>query len=93
MKQFRTTLLDWIALVLVVVGALNWGIVGIAHFVDATANWNVVNLLLGSAPAVEFAVYLLVGLAGLYAIYFASRLPAAAERDTGTGRGEGTAPK
>ncbi|MFW6385250.1 MAG: DUF378 domain-containing protein, partial [Halodesulfurarchaeum sp.] len=39
-----------------------------------TANWNLVNLLLGSVPAVEFAVYLLVGLAGLYGIYFASRI-------------------
>jgi len=74
MKSFRMNVVDWSALVLVVVGALNWGLVGIAHFVDSTANWNLVNILLGSVPAVEFAVYLLVGLAGLWTAYLAYRL-------------------
>ncbi|MFB6133302.1 MAG: DUF378 domain-containing protein [Halanaeroarchaeum sp.] len=54
--------------------ALNWGLVGIAHFVAPAANWNLVSLVLGTIPALEFAVYLLVGLADLYRIYFASRI-------------------
>jgi uncharacterized membrane protein YuzA (DUF378 family) len=65
---------DWIALALVIVGALNWGLVGIAYFVDDTANWNLVNLIFDSVPEVEFAIYVLVGLASLWAIYLASRL-------------------
>jgi hypothetical protein len=74
MKSFRMNLVDWTALALVVVGALNWGLVGIAYFVDSAANWNVVNVLFDGIPEVEFAIYLLVGLASLYTVYLASRL-------------------
>lgn len=74
MNHFKMNVVDWTALALVVVGAINWGLVGVAYFVDASANWNLVNLVLGSAPAVESAVYLLVGLAGLYSMYVAFRI-------------------
>ena len=58
----------WLVGLLVVVGALNWGLVGIGGFMGR--NLNVVNLLLGSWPAVEWVVYLLVGLAGLALGYY-----------------------
>lgn len=74
MKQFKMNYVDWAAITLVIVGGLNWGLVGIAHFVAPAANWNLVSLVLGTVPALEFAVYLLVGLAGLYGVYFASRI-------------------
>lgn len=48
---------------LVLVGALNWGLVGLGGFLKM--NLNVVNLLLGSWPTIESIVYLLVGVAGL----------------------------
>lgn len=48
---------------LVVVGAVNWGLVGIGYFLGM--NFNVVNLLLGSFPLVENVVYILVGLAAV----------------------------
>lgn len=70
--SIRTSYLDWASLVLVIVGALNWGLVGIGHLVDA--NWNVVNLLLGGFPTIEALVYVVVGLAGLYELYFAYQL-------------------
>lgn len=85
MNQFNMTLVDGTALELVVVGALNWGLVGIAYFVDASANWNLVNAVAGSVPGIEFVIYLLVGLAGVYGIYFASRV---AGVDTGTTESE-----
>ena len=66
--------LDWLTLVLVIVGAINWGLVGIGYFVAPDATWNLVNIILGSVPAAENAVYLLVGLAGLYELYFAYQL-------------------
>lgn len=53
-----------LAYILVIIGALNWGLVAIGGFVGR--NLNVVNLLLGSWPMVEWIVYLLVGLAGVY---------------------------
>lgn len=58
----KKTTLDWIVLVLVIIGGLNWGLVGIG-------NWNVVNMILGSIPILEKIVYILVGLAALYMIY------------------------
>lgn len=48
---------------LVLIGAINWGLVGLGHFFGS--NLNLVNLLFGTVPVVEFAVYLLVGAAGI----------------------------
>jgi uncharacterized membrane protein YuzA (DUF378 family) len=50
---------------LVVVGALNWGLVGLGGLLG-NQNWNVVWMLLGSWPMVLNLVYVLVGLAGLW---------------------------
>ena len=47
---------------LVVVGAINWGLVG---FMD----YNLVDSLLGSWPGVVRVVYLLVGAAGVWGAY------------------------
>lgn len=66
MKQMGA--LDWTGLVLLVVGALNWGLVGLASLLNM-GNLNVVNLVLGSWPMVENLVYVLVGLAGLWKLY------------------------
>ena len=57
--------LDLTALVLVIIGGLNWGLMAI------NANWNVVEMLLGSWPMVARIVYGLVGLSALYMIYMA----------------------
>ncbi len=51
-----------LAWLLVVVGALNWGLVAI------NPTWNVVNMLVGSWPMVERVVYGLVGVAGVFKI-------------------------
>ncbi len=55
---------DWIALVLVIVGGLNWGLVGLLSF-------DLVETLFSSIPILQNAVYTLVGLAAIYLIYFA----------------------
>lgn len=47
---------------LVVIGAANWGLVGLFNF-------NLVEWLLGSWPILERAVYILVGVAGFWAVY------------------------
>ena len=51
--------LDLIALILIIVGALNWGLVG-------TANFNLVTALLGQTMLASI-VFVLVGVAGVYA--------------------------
>lgn len=52
-----------IEFILVIIGGLNWGLVGIGGFMGA--NWNVVHMLLGAWPAVEWIVYVLVGLSAI----------------------------
>lgn len=53
---------EQLGMLLVVVGALNWGLVGLL-------NLNLVNSLLGAWPTVEKLVYVLVGLSGLWLLY------------------------
>lgn len=48
---------------LVIIGAVNWGLVGIGGL--AGGNWNVVNLLLGEIASLEAIVYVLVGAAAV----------------------------
>ena len=55
--------LDVVAAVLLVVGGLNWGLVGIARF-DLVAA--IFGMHFGEASVLSAAVYLLVGLAALY---------------------------
>ncbi len=50
-----------IAFILVVVGALNWGLVGIGE-------WNLVELLLGRWEILERIVYILVGVSAVYVV-------------------------
>ncbi len=57
-------ILHIIAFLLLVVGGLNWGLVGIGGF--AGMNLNLVHMLLGAWPVVEWIVYLLVGLSAVY---------------------------
>ncbi len=54
--------LDWVAMILMIVGGLNWGLVGAFEF-------NLVTALFGEGTALTRLVYVLVGLASLYGIY------------------------
>ncbi len=59
--------MDKLALLLVVIGALNWGLIGLFRF-DLVAS-----LLGGQASILSRIVYSLVGLAGAYSISFLFR--------------------
>ena len=50
--------IDIIALVLVIIGGLNWGLVALGY--------NLVDAILGSMPWLVTIVYLLVGLSAIY---------------------------
>lgn len=52
---------DWIAWVLMVVGALNWGLVG---FFD----WNLVSAIFGPMTLISRIIYGLVGVAAIYSL-------------------------
>ena len=59
----KMTTLDWVAWVLVIIGAINWGLVGVA-------NLNLVETVFGMGSLTQ-VVYLLVGLGGLYMLWMA----------------------
>lgn len=48
---------------LILVGAVNWGLVGLGGFFGA--DWNIVHMIFGGIPVVESAVYVIVGIAGV----------------------------
>ena len=58
--------LHFVSWILIIVGALNWGLVGLGGFLGG--DWNVVGMLLGSWPQVEWLVYVLVGASAVYEI-------------------------
>ncbi|MBW3014767.1 DUF378 domain-containing protein [Candidatus Woesearchaeota archaeon] len=61
------TPLGWLAFILVVIGGLNWGLVGIGML--AGKNMNVLNIVFGSIPALEAIIYIIVGLFALYGLF------------------------
>jgi uncharacterized membrane protein YuzA (DUF378 family) len=64
-------LMDVVAAVLVVVGALNWGLVAVARFDLVAALFG---LSFGEVSALTAVVYGLVGVAGLYQALFWKRV-------------------
>uniref|UniRef100_A0A7C4M598 DUF378 domain-containing protein n=1 Tax=candidate division CPR3 bacterium TaxID=2268181 RepID=A0A7C4M598_UNCC3 len=63
MKKMNT--LGWIALVLLIIGGLNWGLVGFFGF-------DLVAAILGTMSLLSKIVYSLVGLSSLVVIYYAA---------------------
>lgn len=60
-------IINWIALTLVIIGAINWLLVGIFEF-------NLVDTIFGSLSVLSRIIYIIVGIAGLWSIAFYSKL-------------------
>lgn len=54
-----------VGFLLVIVGALNWGLIGLGWFMGG-ADWNIVHMIVGSSMQLEAAVYVLVGLSAIW---------------------------
>lgn len=63
--QLKTV--DYIALTLVIIGAINWGLIGFLGF-------DLVRVIFGDMTIVSRIIYALVGIAGLYALSYFGRL-------------------
>ena len=59
--------LDYIALILVAIGAINWGLIGFFDF-------DLVRVLFGDMSMVSRIIYALIGISGLYSLSFFGRL-------------------
>ena len=55
--------IDVIALILVIIGAINWGLVGIFEF-------NLVDTIFGAMSTISRIIYILIGISGLWSIKF-----------------------
>ena len=62
--------LDYIILVLIIVGALNWGLIAFFQF-------DLVRVIFGNMSMFSRIVYAVVGLSGLYAISYFGRIRSA----------------
>ncbi len=60
-------ILDYAALALVIIGAINWGLIGFFGF-------DLVRVLFGDMSLLSRIVYALVGVSGLYALSYFGRL-------------------
>lgn len=56
-------IVDRIALVLVIIGAINWGLIGLFGF-------NLVDSIFGTMSIISRIIYTLVGISGLWAIRY-----------------------
>lgn len=65
--------IDWTAMVLVVIGGLNWGLVGLFQF-------DLVQAIFGGVAWLARTIYVLVGLAAVYMIYFSAKVEPAEAR-------------
>ncbi|HLD60545.1 MAG TPA: DUF378 domain-containing protein [Patescibacteria group bacterium] len=63
----RFNALDWISLILVIVGAINWGLVGLFQY-------NLIAEIFGIGSTVSRVIYALVGVGGLYTLATATKM-------------------
>lgn len=59
--------LDFTALTLIIIGALNWLLIGLFQF-------NLVDFIFGESSILSRIIYALVGIAGIYSLSFYTRL-------------------
>jgi uncharacterized membrane protein YuzA (DUF378 family) len=57
--MFRLNTIDWFALILLIIGGINWGLVGAFDF-------NLVSAIFGDFTFLTRLIYILVGLSGIY---------------------------
>jgi hypothetical protein len=67
MAARRLHALDWIAMVLMIIGGINWGLVGLMN-IDLVAS------IFGEMSTASRVIYALVGLSALYSIYTMSKM-------------------
>jgi hypothetical protein len=59
--------MDWVAYILVIIGGLNWSLIGIFRF-------DVVGYIFGSMIMVSRLIYILVGLSAIYLLVTSGKM-------------------
>jgi hypothetical protein len=63
----KCNVIDWIAMILIIIGGLNWGLVGVFKF-------DLVRAILGEMSLLARIVYILVGISAIYVLAMLPRL-------------------
>lgn len=63
----RMTAAEWIPMLLLIIGGVNWGLVGLFDL-------DLVATLFGEGSALSRVIYVAVGLSALYSLYMSARL-------------------
>ena len=75
-KAFMSKGLDYTALTLVIIGAVNWGLIGFFRL-------DLVNLIFGNMTWISRLIYALVGLSGLYLLSLYGRVRSLGQQEVG----------
>ena len=63
----RLNIVDWIAIIILIVGGLNWGLVGLFDF-------DLVAAIFGRMSVLSRLIYILVGISAVYVAAISTRL-------------------
>lgn len=69
LHKTKMNVLDWTAMVITIIGGLNWGLVGLI-------NYDIIETIFGIQTPVTRVIYVVVGLAALYTIYAVAKMAA-----------------
>ncbi|MBI5005451.1 MAG: DUF378 domain-containing protein [Candidatus Lloydbacteria bacterium] len=63
----KLSTIDWVALILVIIGGVNWGLIGFFNF-------DLVAAIFGSASIISSIIYDVVGISAIYLIFVAPKM-------------------
>ncbi len=58
-----------VAKVLIIIGGLNWGLIGLGMLLGKADAWNFVHMIFRSMPSIEAIIYVLVGVAAVMKVF------------------------
>jgi uncharacterized membrane protein YuzA (DUF378 family) len=64
-KCFGLKITKW----LLIIGGINWGVLGLGMLLGKMDSWNLVNMIFKSMPSIEAIIYVLVGIAAIMKIF------------------------
>lgn len=66
-RSSRLSTIDWVVMTLLIVGGVNWGLIGLFSF-------DLVAAIFGSMSLLTRLIYTLVGIAAVYSIYTSTKM-------------------
>ncbi|KYH29866.1 MULTISPECIES: DUF378 domain-containing protein [Clostridium] len=65
--MYKLSLIDKISLLLIIIGAINWGLIGLFDF-------NVTKFVFSFIPSLQRIIYIVIGLSGINVLLFIKKI-------------------